>query len=92
MEKFKAGVEEAHVFVQKDRAAKTICETKMIIFAMHYCGKDSNSLTDLRCLWLRWKWKSALDPKNWGCGFDNASLVPLMTDEEPARGDVLKIR
>ena len=50
LEKFKAAREEAHVFLQKDRAAKIICETGIIIFLMVYCGNDPDSLTYLRYL------------------------------------------
>ena len=50
LEKFKAAREEAHIFLQKDRTAEAICEIEIILFAMLYCGKDSDSLTDLRYL------------------------------------------
>ena len=45
-----AARDEAHVFLQKVRTAKTIWETGVIIFVVFYCGKDSDSLTDLRYL------------------------------------------
>ena len=36
--------------------------------------------------------ESTLDPKDWGWRLEDASLVPAMTDEEPAPDELLNIR
>ena len=35
--------------------------------------------------------KSTLDPKDWGWRLEGASLVPVMTDQEPAPDELLNV-
>ena len=50
LEKSKATRWKADVFLQNDKTPETICEASIGIFVMLYCGKGSDSLTDLRYL------------------------------------------
>ena len=50
LERFKAAMEGTDVFLQKARAPERTCEAGIRIFIMLYCGKDLDSLADLRYL------------------------------------------
>ena len=50
LEKSKAGRGKTDVFLQKGRTPEAICERGIKIFTLFCCGKDPDSLTDLRYL------------------------------------------